>query len=286
MQEFTSCKQAMQSCMDTKTFAVAHLYKEEKTMDMHVHDCYEIYYSISGGKQFLIDNKFYPIEPGDIFLINQYESHYITQIESSVHERIVISVHPDFVKSLGDENVKLDGCFLQREAGFSHRISLNKEQRHDFLYLVNKIVNANDFAHEITEKAAFMELLVLLNKAYLKPEEREASKDTPHYNSQVDEILGFINSNIENDLRLEELAKTFHMSESYICRIFKQATGTTVNKYVTARRITIAKALLSSGHAVSETYEQSGFSDYSSFFKAFTKTVGISPKKYAQCSNK
>ena len=286
MQEFTSCKQAMQSCMDTKTFAVAHLYKEEKTMDMHVHDCYEIYYSISGGKQFLIDNKFYPIEPGDIFLINQYESHYITQIESSVHERIVISVHPDFVKSLGNENVKLDGCFLQRGTGFSHRISLNKEQRHDFLYLVNKIVNANDFAHEITEKAAFMELLVLLNKAYLKPEEREASKETPHYNSQVDEILGFINSNIENDLRLEELAKTFHMSESYICRIFKQATGTTVNKYVTARRITIAKALLSSGHSVSETYEQSGFSDYSSFFKAFTKTVGISPKKYAQCSNK
>ena len=286
MQEFTSCKQAMQSCMDTKTFAVAHLYKEEKTMDMHVHDCYEIYYSISGGKQFLIDNKFYPIEPGDIFLINQYESHYITQIESSVHERIVISVHPEFVKSLGDDSVQLDSCFLKREAGFSHRISLNKEQRHDFLYLVNKIVNANDFAHEITEKAAFMELLVLLNKAYLKPEEREASKETPHYNSQVDEILGFINSNIENDLRLEELAKTFHMSESYICRIFKQATGTTVNKYVTARRITIAKALLSSGHAVSETYEQSGFSDYSSFFKAFTKTVGISPKKYAQCSNK
>lgn len=286
MQEFTSCKMAMQSCMDTKTFAVAHLYKEEKTMDMHVHDCYEIYYSISGGKQFLIDNKFYPIEPGDVFIINQYESHYITQIESGVHERIVLSVHPDFVKALSEESADLTGCFVKRTPGFSHRVSFTKEQKHDFLYLVNKIVNAGDFAHEITEKAAFMELLVLLNKAYLKPEEKETATDTPHYNSQVDEILKFINSNIENDLRLEDLAKTFHMSESYICRIFKQATGTTVNKYVTARRITIAKALLSSGHAVSETYEQSGFSDYSSFFKAFTKTVGISPKKYAQCSNK
>jgi AraC-like DNA-binding protein len=35
---------------------------------------------------------------------------------------------------------------------------------------------------------------------------------------------------------------------------------------------------------VTEAYEKSGFTDYSNFFKAFTKAVGISPKKYAQCS--
>ena len=47
MKEFLSCKQAMESCLTGKKFAVAHLYKEEKAMDMHIHDCYEIYYSIS-----------------------------------------------------------------------------------------------------------------------------------------------------------------------------------------------------------------------------------------------
>ena len=45
-----SCKEAMRQCMDTHTFAFAHLYNDEKAMDMHIHDCYEIYYSISGGK--------------------------------------------------------------------------------------------------------------------------------------------------------------------------------------------------------------------------------------------
>lgn len=63
MEELHSCKQAIENCTTTQTFAIAHLYKEEKTMDMHIHDCYELYYSISGGKQFLIDNKFYSIEP-------------------------------------------------------------------------------------------------------------------------------------------------------------------------------------------------------------------------------
>ena len=61
MEEITSCKASIENCLRTRTFSVAHLYKEEKTMDMHIHDCYELYYSISGGKQFLIDNRFYII---------------------------------------------------------------------------------------------------------------------------------------------------------------------------------------------------------------------------------
>lgn len=287
MREFQSCKLAMQSCLETKTFAVAHLYKEEKTMDMHIHDCYEIYYSISGGKQFLIDNKFYSIAPGDVFVINQYESHYLTQIEACVHERIVLSVHPEFVKSLSRGDVDLNRCFQERGAGFSHKLSLSKEQQRDFLYLINKITNADEFAHEVIETSAFSELLVLLNKAYRTPlEAMIKEKEAVRYNPQVDEILSYINRNIANPIRIDDLSETFHLSESYICRIFKQATGTTVNKYIIARRISIAKAYLSDGLSVQETYEQSGFLDYSSFFKAFTKTVGISPKKYAQASIK
>ena len=72
MEEFSSCKTAIERCLSTKAFAIAHLYQEEKAMDMHIHDCYELYYSISGGKQFLIDNRFYAIAPGDLFIINQY----------------------------------------------------------------------------------------------------------------------------------------------------------------------------------------------------------------------
>ena len=80
-----SCKAAIQSCLETQTFSVAHLYNDEKPMAIHIHDCYEIYYSISGGKQFLIDNRFYDFASGDLFFINQYESHYPSQIDSVTH---------------------------------------------------------------------------------------------------------------------------------------------------------------------------------------------------------
>ena len=288
MKEFTSCKGAMQSCLDTKTFAIAHLYKEEKPMEMHIHDCYEIYYSISGGRQFLIDNSFYPIKPGDIFLINQYEPHYLTQIEACVHERIVISVHPDYVKTLSRGDTCLDDCFRKRGPGFSHRLSLSKDKQREFLYLINKITSTEDYAHEIMEAAAFSELLVLLNKLS-KGHPAANAGDAPTltaYNPEVNEIISYINRNISSPIKIKDLADTFHLSESYVCRIFKSATGTTVNKYITARRISIAKSYLGNGMNVSEAYEQTGFSDYSSFFKAFTKAVGMSPKKYEQCTNK
>lgn len=283
MEELTSCKIAIESCAQTKTFSIAHLYKEEKAMEMHIHDCCELYYSISGGKQFLIDNRFYSIAPGDLFIINQYESHKLTQIDNQLHERIVLPVHPDYVKQLSTEKTNLNYCFTNRDSRFQHKVSLNREQQKRFLYYINKIISARGFAHDIIEQAAFMELMVMIN--ILSNTNAEAVVENEYkYNHQVDDILLYINQSISQPLTVEQLAEHFFLSESYICRIFKQATGTTVGKYITARRISIAKAHLSTGASVNEAFEKSGFGDYSNFFKAFTKAVGVSPKKYANLS--
>lgn len=284
MEELYSCQQAMENCSLTGTFAIAHLYKEEKTMDMHIHDCYEIYYSISGGRQFLIDNKFYTISPGDVFIINQYESHKITQADKMIHERIVLSIHPEYTKRISSSQTDLDACFSDRPGEFCHRISLNKDQQSRFLYYINKITGADGYGADLVEQTAFMELMLLINTALRTSHQPQGNKSGFGYNYQVDDILAYINRNIASSISIEQLAREFFLSESYICRIFKAATGTTIGKYITARRISIAKALLSGGASVSEAYEKSGFSDYSNFFKAFTKAVGISPKKYAQCS--
>src|SRR5699024_1573321 len=101
---------------------------------------------------------------------------------------------------------------------------------------------------------------------------------------QVDDIINYINKNIHEDIPLERISSKFYISTSYICRIFKSATGMTINKYITARRISIAKSLLAQGLTVNEVCEECGYNNYSNFVKAFTKTVGISPKKYANLS--
>lgn len=284
MQEFHSCKAAIAACIEKKYFSIAHLYNEEKPMDMHIHDSYEIYYSISGGKQFLIDNKFYEIKPGDLFVINQFESHYLTQIDQMVHERIVLSIHPDFLKEISTEQTNLAYCFTHRPETFIHKARLSKEQQKRFLYFINKIGTAADYGSDLMEYASFLELMILINSIYLENHSLLAVGSTVKYSQQVEQILAYINQNINKPITIEHLAGHFYLSESYICRNFKAITGTTINKYITARRICIAKSLLSTGMNVNDVCEQCGFNDYSNFLKAFTKAVGISPKKYSQCS--
>lgn len=284
MELFTSCKAAVDECLKHKYYAIAHLHKEEKVMDMHIHDCCEIYYSISGGRQFLIDNRFYDISPGDLFIINQFESHYLTQINNMVHERIIISIHPDFLKEISTARTNLNYCFSERDPAFNHRISLTKEQQHRFLYFIGKIATAKDFGGDLIERAAFMEMMVLINSLSINNHDAEIPDSKFQYNQQVQAILSYINQHITEPITVEHLAEQFYISTSYICRIFKATTGTTINKYINARRITIAKSLLSMDLDVGEVCEKSGFNDYSNFLKAFTKAVGISPKKYAQYS--
>ena len=282
MKEFSSCKQAIQTCLTTKTFALAHLYNDEKPMSMHIHDSYEIYFSISGGKQFLIDNHFYDINPGDLFFINQFESHYLTQIDQQVHERILLSIYPDFLKELSSAETNLNYCFDKRDIPSPHRIRLTEEEQKRFIYFIHRLSSASGFGADITERAIFSEMMVFLNRIFYQHGKKETAEEAPSYHSQVDDILSYINQNIQNPLTIEDLSGHFFLSPSYLCRIFKSTTGMTINKYITAKRITLSKSLLAEGLSVSETCERCGFNDYSNFLKAFTKAVGISPKKYAQ----
>ena len=286
MKELNSCKEAMKASIENKYFSVAHLYKDEKAMEMHIHDCYEVYFSVSGGKQFLIDNQLYDINPGDLFLINQYDSHYLTQIDKELHERIVIMIDPEYMKSISSKETNLDACFQDRSEHFSHKVTLSQEQQSRFLYFINKLVTSNGFGHDLLERATFTELFVMINQIVAKRESKADSEKPATYNEQVDSILSYLNNNIQYPISISDLSKQFYISESYICRIFKSATGTTINKYMTARRISIAKSLLAEGYGVSEVCDRCGFSDYSNFLKAFTKSVGISPKKYSQNCNK
>ena len=188
--------------------------------------------------------------------------------------------------AFGDAYDDLDACFQKRSEKFSHKISLSSEQQGRFLYFVNKILTSNGYGHDLLEKAIFTELFVMINQIIVDKENNRAEEKTATYNEQVDAILSYLNNNIQYPISIGDLSKHFYISESYICRIFKSATGTTINKYMTARRISIAKSLLAEGIGVSEVCDRCGFSDYSNFLKAFTKSVGISPKKYSQYCNR
>lgn len=282
MKEHSTCKSAIEQCLTTGRFALAHLYGEERTYGMHIHSCLEVYFSICGGKQFFIDNQHYPVQPGDVFCINEYESHCLTQIEDGRHERIVLKIHPSYLGQLCSEQTDLKGIFYSSRGIGSHRHSFTAEQQQKFLYLIHKMVSAEGFGADLVETAALTELLVMLGS----PQHgagAHAAEAAP-YNATVMEMVEYINRRIDQPLTIGELAEQFYLSPTHVCRLFKAETGTTIARYLSARRISIAKAALSKGCSVAQACEQSGFNNYNHFIRVFTKTVGISPKQYAKQS--
>ena len=166
-----------------------------------------------------------------------------------------------------------------------HQIHLSPKEQNRFMYFIHELHDDGGMGEDLLDQAIFLELMVFLNRAFAaRCTDAAAPAPAPssNYHAQVDAILSYINSNIGEPLTLAGLSAHFFMSTSYLCRIFKEATGTTINKYITAKRITLSKSLLDQGCSVSEACEACGFNDYSNYLRAFTKAVGISPKKYAQ----
>lgn len=289
MEVLNSCKEAIDLCLRNHSFTLAHLFTNEIPInnDIHIHDNYEMNFSVSGGKQFLIDKRVYDVRPGDLFFINQYESHYPAHLSGQTHERIVLSVYPDYLKNLNSPETDLCRCFSLRPASSGHKLSLSEDEQKRFLYYIHRLSSIHGYGAELLEKAVFLELMVYLNDLFLRnANQAEASQTSSGQSfSQADQILAYIDRNLQTPLSIEALASHFFLSPSYLCRIFKSSTGTTINKYICAKRISRAKLLLSSGHTVSETAELCGFNDYSNFLKTFSKMVGITPKKYAQLSS-
>ena len=218
--------------------------------------------------------------PVIFFFINHYESHHLAQIDQQIHERIILSISPEYLKSVSSPATNLNQCFFCQNKT-NHKLSLNFQNQKRFLYFIHKINSTEGFGADLIEQSAFIELMIFLNRLFYVNQDQLIEEDGSVYHKQVDNILSYINQNITNTLSLRELAEYFYLSESYLCRIFKKTTGTTINKYITAKRITKAKSLLAQGSTVSEACDLSGFRDYSNFLKSFTQAVGISPKKYA-----
>lgn len=286
MKVLTSYEDGIDQCRASHTFSIAHLYKEGGVLSMHSHRLCEFYFSISGGRTFLIDDKNYRIEPGNLFMINQYEKHQVLQLEASVpHERIVVFIDPEYLEKLSTPQTDLTYCFAHRPEKFSHRLPLNPGGQRRFSYYINKMTAESSFGQDVTERSAFAEFMVFLTKQAMEaiPGSGEDGQ-RQYFNSKVADIITYIHHNIDSPLSIGEIAAHFYLSTSYLCRLFKKGTGTTINSYITTRRIELAQTLLSGGYSVNEVYSMCGFNDYSNFFKAFTKKVGISPKKYAQNS--
>ena len=94
-------------------------------------------------------------------------------------------------------------------------------------------------------------------------------------------VLDYIETNLEGDLRLEQLASVACLSRFHFARAFKAAVGRSPHQYVSARRLEHAKALLvGDDRPLADIALALDFSCQANFTRAFARATGQTPGRY------
>ena len=91
----------------------------------------------------------------------------------------------------------------------------------------------------------------------------------------------FIDRNLHMPLRLKDMAGTAFISEYHFVRLFKVSFDITPHQYHLKKRLAHAEQLLlNSSYTIEDIAYKCGFSNISTFSKAFKKHFVISPSQY------
>jgi AraC family transcriptional regulator len=94
-------------------------------------------------------------------------------------------------------------------------------------------------------------------------------------------IFDYIDTHLDEEIKLANLAQLLDMSQFHFSRLFKQSTGNSPYQYLMQQRIERAKYLLKqTDQSIMNIALNCGFNSHSHLTKKFRQMTGITPKEY------
>ena len=247
--------------------------RTDREFEWHYHDLHKIIVFVSGKVTYHIEGKAYQLKPQDILLVSQGAIHK-PEIDPSIpYERYIFWIRDDLSSS------ELNTCFQKANDRSFNLIRLDsvlQEKLKDLLPEIEHSLRDTQFGDSILSKALFAQFMVYINRIFLKsstaPDQKSYSSD-----SQVEQLLKYINRNLSENLSIDHLAERFFFSKYHMMRKFKKETGYTIHNYIISKRLLHARSLIAQGTPVMKAAMQSGFQDYTAFVRAYKKQFGTVP---------
>lgn len=248
---------------------------------LHCHDFYEFYIHFSGAKYYCIDNQVYPIGPYDLMFLPPFRFHgLVGENVPENYERCFLYISPAMLKACGAGVMDLEYFFTQRAEKASFHFHMTEEEGERCKVLMREVMEAQGSTAAVDRYTNFTKIVEFLSILCRVMNREEKTSEPIIVNEAMQDVLTYINEHYTSAIKLEEVARTFGVSVSFLSHEFVKYTGRSVYDYVLYRRIRYAKQLIAAGTPLNEVAYQCGFNDYSSFLRSFTKMAGMSPSAY------
>lgn len=247
-----------------------------RTMEFHAHDFLELYYFLDGSVTYYIEDQVYDLCPGDLLIIPAGKMHRpVIANEHAAYERMVLWITPQYLQGIDSPAGDLQKN-LQKVGEHGYCVPFRGDETVFVTALLKKLLymQKNDTDPKFCAGAVELYLWTIF-RSY-------GVIDTTHRNETqvIPQVIRYITEHFSEPLTLEDIGAEFFVSKSYLNRHFKAYTNSTVYAYIMALRLTHARRMLREGIPAVEAGRECGFSDYSTFYKAFKTQTGLSPQQF------
>ena len=256
----------------------------------HRHEFLELVIIVGGAGKHWVEDEKYRLEAGDVFLIlNNMRHSYLEASNLSLINILYDMRQINF--PLADIGT-LPGYHalfelepkIRRQRKFQNRLRLSVSQLTEALRLVAELeeeLQPDKQGGYFFAIANLMRLIGFLSRCYSELELPE-SRPLQHFSK----LLGYIEKNYAVPLRIKDLTRVAHMSQTSLMRTFKQLMGRSPIDHIIRLKISKSRHLIRhTDMSLSEIAEQVGFCDSNYLSRQFTKIVGMSPREFRRQTN-
>ena len=237
---------------------------DDLTFKSHSHNMVEVYYFLRGNARFVVEGNIFPLERGNVLVMASGQTHHLLLEPSTAYERMALLIDSAAVPP------EYESLIEQVYHG-ANLFELTKREQiwfeESFAFITK---SSEDVQKNLVSSFASM-VFSLLSTKLIHINEPQIEDDI------IKKTINYINKNLSKELSLQIIADALYCSRVTLNRKFREIMGCTVWEYVIRRRIYSARQRLFLGGSVTDAYQKSGFNDYSSFFRAYKKVIGISP---------
>jgi len=259
-------------------------YYEDRSLDrvdMHSHDYYEFYFFLEGDVQIQVGDELFPVRPWDMMLIPPHHLHHtIIRNQDIPYRRFVFWISQEYCNHLLQSSP--DYAYIMQYVATEKRYLFHTDQV-EFNAIQSKILRlleelrTEKFGRDAQISICVNDLVLSVNRLAFDLNTPKKKNTEYQLYRQVEE---YIAEHLEEDLSLEKLSEVFFASKYHIAHVFKDNIGLSIHQYITKKRLNLCQQAISGGMSITDAYHRFGFGDYSSFYRAFKKEYGISPKDY------